>query len=342
MNTELNNYITEYGENSIWDVEKLCEHLSRNNVDEKTIHYYALVLQYGDLKDILSRTEQKISSVMLNTAIINTVKNTGLRQSIVQDVLSDVFSALHVSYEGESLFGFNTENGTTFPIERQLSPDKTERKLRIAKNNMKNADKTSLAEAIRILNELAKSGNAEAMYLLGMIKKRELDSELNRIYNRVLTAEERKQEIGLIQKLFECAAANGNANAKAELGDVFYEQEDYDKAYEYYTAPGVISVKASTKERIISILNQRIKNTWLMILGGVLLLCIWIFMFLNLKSVHNNTTLFGWGIPINILVSLVYGYMCFSIQKRRYHNHKFFVFVMMVLWSIYPLILAIN
>lgn len=342
MNIALNNYINENGEKAIWDVEKLCDYLSHNNVDFKTIYHYALVLRFGDLKDILSRTEQKVSSVMLNTAIINTVNNTGIKQSIVQDVFSDVFAALHISYEGETLFGFNTENGTTFPIERQLSPNKVDRKLRIAKNNLQNSDETSLSEAIQILNELTYSGNAEAMYLLGTVKRRELNNELNRVYNRVLTSEERKHELDIVQKLFECAAANGNPNAKAELGDIYFEEEDYDKAYEYYSAPGVITVKSSTKERLVSILNQRIKNTWLMILGGILLVCIWLFMFLNLKSVHNNSALFGWGIPINLMVSLVYGYMCYSIQKRRYQNHKLFIFVMMVLWSIYPLILAIN
>lgn len=342
MNIVLNNYIKEFGNEAIWDIDKLCKYLSNNNVDYKTIYHYALVLRFGDIKDILSRTEQRVSSVMLNTAIINTVNNTGLRQSVVQDVFSDVFAALHISYEGETLFGFNTENGDTFPIKRQLSPEKIDRKLRIAKNNLKNSDETSLSEAIQILNELANSGNAEAMYLLGTVKKSELRNELNRLYNRVLTSEERKHELDIVQKLFECAAANGNANAKAELGDMYFEEENYDKAYEYYSAPGVITVKSITKNRLVSILNQRIKNTWLMILGGVLLLSIWIFMFFNLNSVHNNYALFGWGIAINMLVSLVYGYMCYSIQKRRYQNHKLFIFVMMVLWSIYPLILAIN
>ncbi len=342
MNIALNNYINEYGNDALWDTDKLSEYLLNAKVDKKTVCHYTLVIAFGDLQDIVSRSDKTIPSVMLNTAIINTVRNTGLKQSVVQDAFSDVFAALHISYEGETLFGFNTENGTTFPIERQLAPDKVDRKLRIAKNNLKNSDETSLSEAIQILNELAYSGNAEAMYLLGIVKRKELSNDLNRIYNRVLTSEERKHELDMVQKLFESAAANGNAKAKAELGDIFYEEEDYDKAYEYYSAPGVITVKSSTKERLVSILNQRIKNTWLMILGGVFLLCIWLFMFLNLKSVHNNTALFGWGIPINLIVSLAYGYMCYSIQKRRYHNHKFFIFVMMVLWSVYPLILAIN
>lgn len=342
MNTILNNYINEFGEDAVWETEKLYEYLSTNSVNNKTICHLVLVLNYGDLKDIIDRSEKKISSVMLNTAIINTVKNTGLKQSIVQDIFSDIFAALHIDYESETLFGFNTEIGETVPIEGQLSPNEINRKLRIARNNMKNSDEVSLAEAVQFYNELAKSGNAEAMYMLGVIKRRELGSEVNRLYNRILTAEEIKKEQDQIKRLFECAAANGNSNAKAELGDYYYELEDYDRAYEYYTAPGVITVKPSMKERIVSILNQRIKNVWLIVLGGVLLLGMWLFMFLNLKSVHNNYTLFGWGIPINIMVSLIYGDMCFSIQKRRYHSHKFFVFVMVILWSIYPLILAIN
>ena len=33
MNIALNNYINENGEKAIWDVEKLCDYLSHNNVD---------------------------------------------------------------------------------------------------------------------------------------------------------------------------------------------------------------------------------------------------------------------------------------------------------------------
>ena len=342
MNNFLNKYVNEFGKDALWETEKLYDYLSQNSVSHKYIYHLVLVLNFGDLEDIINRSEQRIPSVMLNTAIINTVNNTGLKQKIVQDVFSDVFVALHIGYEGETLFGFNTEKGAVYPIEGNLSPSETERKLESAKKKIKENNEASISEAVQIYNDLSKSGDAEAMYMLAVIKRKELDSELNRLYNRILTAEERKNEQDMIKRLFECAAANGNAKAKAELGDICYENENYDKAYEYYSAPGVVTVKPNTKERIVSILNQRINNGWLIIIGGIFLLGIWVFLFLNSKSVHNSITMFGWGIPINILVSLVYGYMCFSIQRVRYHSHKLFVFIMMILWSIYPLILAIN
>ena len=342
MNITLNNYIKEYGNNAIWDKEKLYEYLVNKEVDNKTILHLSLVLSYGNIKEILDRSEQKISSVMLNSAIVNTVNNTGLKQSVVQGVFSDVFTALHISYEGETLFGFNTETGEPVSISGSLSSADIEQKLLVAEKLMRSFEESGISEAVQIYEELSKSGSSEAMYMLGVIKRRELDGELNKIYNRVLTAEEKKHEQELICHLFKCAAANGCAKAKAELGDIYYEDCDYDTAYEYYSAPGVVTVKPNTKERIVAILNQRIQNVWLLVLGGVLLAGMWIFMILNLDSVHNFRALYGWGISINSIVSFVYVCMCYSIQKYRYKSHKMFIFIMLILWFVYPLILAIN
>lgn len=342
MNIALNNYINEYGDNAIWDVEKLCEYLSRNNVDYKTIYYYALVLRFGNLKDIFSRTEQKVSSVMLNTAIINTVKNTGIRQSIVQDVFSDVFASLHIGYEGETLFGFNTETSEIIPVESQLSPTNSKKQLKKAEKLLSNNVDSDVNDAVQIYEELANSGSAEAMYMLGVIKKREYEAESNGLLNRAFTAKENKHEEEMIQKLFECSAANGYGKAKAELGDIYYNRQDFDKAYEYYTAPGVTTVKPDTKQKIISILNQRVKNVWLLILGGILLFGMWLFMFLNPYSIHHHIALFGWGILINIIATLIYGLMGFSVQKFRYQNHKILAVIMAIIWLIYPIILSVN
>lgn len=342
MNIILNNYINEYGNNAIWDTEKLYEYLLQNKVDKKYTYQLSLTINSGDIKDIVDRSVNRISSVMLNTAIINTVKNTGLRQNVVQDVLSDIFTALHISYDRQTLFGFDTETGESIVVSKSLSPDNIEKKLRTAQKLLSDNDESGISEAVNIYEELSKSGSAEAMYMLGMLKKRELIGETNRLYNRVLTAEEKSKEQKNIRCLFETAASNGFVKAKAELGDIYYEERDYDKAYEYYSAPGVVTVKNDTKDRIVSILNQRISNVLAMILGGALLVCMWMFLFLNLKSVHNGNALFGWAIPINILASLIFGYMCVRIQKYRYRNSKIYVFVMLLVWLIYPLILAIN
>ncbi len=342
MNITLNNYISECGNDAIWDTERLYEYFSNNNIDKKTIYHFILVLSFGDLKDIVSRAENKISSVMLNTAIINTVKNTGLRQNIVQEVFSDVFAALHIGYEGETLFGFNTETGEMAPVQGQLSPANIKKKLKKAEELIKSNEESDVREAVYLYEELSKSGSPEAMYMLGIIKTRECDNLSQKPFGRIFLAKENKREQDMIQKLFECSAANGYAKAKAELGDIYYNKEYFHRAYEYYSSPGVVTIKPDTKEKIISILNQRVRNVWLLILGGILLLAMWLFMFLNLYSVHNHLALFGWGISINIIVTLVYGLMCFSIQKLRYYNHKTLIMIMVILWSIYPLILAIN
>lgn len=354
MNITLNNYIEEFGRNAIWETETLCEYLAQKGVDKKTIFHLSLVLNYGDIKEIVDRTEQKVSSVMLNTVITNTVNNTGLKQYVVQSILSDIFSALNISYDGNTLFGFDTETGRHIPISGPVFPTDTEKLLSLAKKLMEKSKESdtaqtdqmseilNIAHAVQIYEELSKSGSPEAMYMLGVIKRQELGREFNRIHNRVLTAKERKHEQELIDHLFRSAATNGFAEAKVELADMYYDNFEFDKAYEYYSAPGVVTVKPDSKNKIVAILNQRTQNVWLLVLGGVLLIGMWVFMILNPISIHAFSALFGWGIVINSIVSLIYAYMCFSIQKNRYKSHKLFIVVMLILWFIYPLILAIN
>lgn len=343
MNITLNKYVHEYGNNAIWDTEKLYEYLLQNSVDKKYIYQLFLTINSGNIKDIINRSGNKISGVMLNTAITNTVNRTGLRQNIVQKMFSDIFTALHICYDGETLFGFNTETGDTVVVSSSLSPDNIKNKLKTAKKLLDSSNNESgISEAVNIYEELSKSGSAEAMFMLGILKKRELNDETNRIYNHVITAEEKSKEQKDIRCLFEAAASNGFVKAKAELGDLYYEDGDYDKAYEYYSAPGVVTVKNDTKDRIVSILNQRISNGLVMILGGILLACMWIFFFFNIQSIHNGNALFGWAIPINILASLIFGYLCARIKKYRYRSSKVYILAMFLVWLIYPLILAIN
>ena len=342
MNALLNEIVRECGKDALRDAGRLCGYLAEKGADEKYICTLTLVLQYGNIREITERTEGRISCAALNTAIINTVRNTGLKQYVVQDMLFDILSAMGIGFDPETLRGFNTETGETTRIFMRISPADEKKALMLASDDMSSNTAESVARAVNAYSELAKAGSSEAMYMLGVIKRRELLKDKSLLYGRVLTAQERRKELGEIRRLLTAAAANGNVKAKAELGDLLYEENDFSAAYEYYSAPGVVTVKPDTKKRLVSILNQRASNVLLMILGGILLLGMWIFMFVNMRSLHRGSLMIGWGIPVNVAASLVYGFMCYRLQRSRYGDSKLFIVIMTALWMIYPLILAIN
>lgn len=342
MNVSLNKFVKQFGKDAIYDIKRLSSYLLSEKADEKYVLQISLVIGSGNLKDNLSKDESQVSNVVLNNILINTVTRTGLKQTIVQKILCDIFTALDIQINYESFWGYDTETGAAAHIEKMISPEKMQSMLKEADDLLDRNDPEYKVIAIKILGELATQGSPEAMYRLGVIKKDELSNELNTIYNKVLNFQEIENERNEIRQLFEKAASNGNAAAKAELGDYWYEKQRYDKAYKYYSSPGVITVNPNTKNNIVDIINKKQSNVLSIILGGITLLVIWIFLFVNYTSVHNEINLLGLGIPLTIICTVIYGLMCFSYFKYYFINTKFYIVGMVALWSIFPLVLAIN
>lgn len=341
MNQTLIEYVKLNGSDALFQTEQLRSFFSQRGGEMKYACQLSLVLDCGDIRDIAARAEEKVSGVALNTAIINTVRNTGLKQTVVQELFSDIFCALDIRFEDTTLRGFDTETGEEVTVETLLSPAEESIQIKKAQNLVSSGTPDAVASAVDIYNRLAAAGSAEAMYRLGLLKKAELENDLNRIYNKTLTAEESKKETETVRRLFAAAAANGVVEAKAELGDLYYEEHKLDKAYEYYSAPGVVSVKPDTKERIVSILNQRKTNVLVMILSGVMLIGMWAFLFAVPASVHHGAALYGLGIPLTAVATLIYAVQGVLLKLLRYQSLKALPFAMLLIWLIYPLVLAI-
>ena len=126
-----------------------------------------------------------------------------------------------------------------------------------------------------------------------------------------------------------------------KLGDIYYERGNYDKAYEYYTAPGVVTVFPHTKEHVVNILNLRRANLIMIILGGLLTALLWMFLALNHVSAHNSFELLGLGIPVSVIATLIYASMLLVRFRFKYADLKPFLFAMAAVWAIFPLFAAI-
>ena len=154
----------------------------------------------------------------------------------------------------------------------------------------------------------------------------------------------RTKELGMYW--IEAAAKNGEPRACEKMGDYYYSRYEFDttqyKALEMYSSPGVLTINPRVKERIVNILNQKRINLLVLSASGVLLLLMWVFLFVVNVSVHHTSNILGLGIPMTILSTIIYALSWGYYKMTVYNNVKWFSVLMLLFWSIYPLVLAIN
>lgn len=323
-------YISKYGKSELFDTSKLEEYLVSNNVSEKDVCQLILILKFGNLKDYVERSEGSITSVELNNLIIGTERFTNLNRETVNKYLYDILISLGIDCEYEKFFvPLEASEDIEYTESSFISSGHLASELAKADRLMNNG---AVDKALELYTKLAKSGSATAMYNLGMC-----------YFDGIGT--EKSEEKGL--KWIEAAAANGDARAKIKLGDYYYFNDNivnrnFSKAYELYSGIGVLTVNPKIKNNIVNILNQKKVNLIILALGAVLTLIMWVFLFVNTQSVHHGSTLVGWGIPLTILPTLIYGFACYLYKKLKYNNLKILITGMLIIWAIYPLILAIN
>ncbi len=326
----LKNYISQFGKDALFDSDKMIAFLAENNVNEKNIYQIVLITKCGNISDVIARNETKITSVEINNIIISCVRETELSRETVKKYLYDILISLGVDCEYEKFF---------VPSESSDNIEYTESSFistRHIANELSRADALmnngAQDKALEIYIKLAKSGSPAAMYNLGIC-----------YFDGIGT--EKSEEKGL--KWIEAAANNGDARAKIKLGDYYYFNDNiinrnFSKAYELYSGIGVLTVNPKVKNNIVNILNQKKINLIVLVLGAVITLIMWIFLFVITQSIHHGSTLVGWGIPLTIIPTLIYGFACYLYKKLKYNNLKILIIGMIIIWSIYPLILAIN
>lgn len=339
MNILLNKYIKENGNNSINDIKKLSDYLLSNNQDSTYVYRLSLILDSGNFKRFIDTNTKQLNSVNLNNIITNITENSGLKQKFVTEILYDVLTSLNISCDYNMLFGFDTEKENKIPIVNIIPKEEIKSKLEYADSLLND---NNFYEAVKIYSYLSKCGSDEAMYKLAMLKKYELSNEFNKFYQKVLLQTEVNKEKKIIIDLLETSSANGNIYAKAELGNLSYDDFDFYTALNYYTSPGVISASSNTKEKVINIINQRRSNAIFAILNGVSIVFMWLFLIFNTTTIDNNDFVLIWGIIITTLSTCIFSLICIFTKLFRYSEYKILSLIMLLIWSIYPLIIALN
>lgn len=326
----LKSYVSEFGKEAVFDTDKLRCYLLDKKVDEKYVYQIVLLLSCGNLRDYIQRSDSEMKSVEINNVISGCSEYTGLSMETVKANVMDILLALGVDCAYERMFVFDEDKNKIVIENTAFIPHKEVMScLELADTAFENG---SYSEAVNIYIRLAKAGQPQAMYKLGMCYMDGIGTE--------------KSEQKAVNWL-TAAAQNGELNAKAKMGDYYYYNKDiskrnFQKAYECYSAVGAASVNQYVKGNIVNIINQKKVNLIVLVISAVLLLSFWVFTFLCNTSVHNSYNLLWLGLVISSLATLTYVCSLLYYKMFKYNNIKLFITVMTVLWGIYMLALAIN
>lgn len=326
----LKNYVNSKGKDKLFLSNELKDYLISKKRTETEIMQYLLVINGGNLKEHFQRNESNLSTIEMNNIVIGTSQTTGLTKETVSKILEDVLYALNINYSLNKFCIPNEKSNDIVIKESSFVPyEIIERELHKADLYIKDGSDN---KAIEIYQRIAKSGSPRAMYKLGMC-----------YYDGIGT--EKSEEKGLAW--LYAAAENGDPEARIKLGDHYYHNENildrnFSKAYDLYSGVGVLAVNPAIKTKLVNILNQKKINLIVLIISGFLLLLMWIFLFTNPISIHSGNNLIGWGIALSTLSTIIYSGMWVLYHFLKYNNVKIGITIMMIIWSIYPLILSIN
>lgn len=334
MKETLKSYINMYNSEALFDYEKLTKYLKENNISESTIHQLILVIECSNLKGTLKRVSKEISAVEVNNMVVVCFQTSGLNAESIRTMLFNVLEALDLEFASAKFYlpndnsnGAKDESVLKIVTSVIMPPDMIKQELAEAEELLKYDSERALA----LFLDLSKCGSALAMFQVALAYAQGCGTEKN-------------DEKAL--NWFKAAAANGEPRANYYLGNYYYEHphllSNYELAYKYYTSPGSYFVHKDAKKKVVNILNQKKINIIVLSLSGVLLLLMWVFLFVVNVSVHHTSNILGLGIPMTILSTIIYALSWGYYKMTVYNNVKWFSVLMLLFWSIYPLVLAIN
>jgi len=329
MRSLLSQYVSENGEDQLFNCDKLQAYLKSNNANTKDTLHVIMMLRCGNIKECVSRNEKKLSGVEINNMIIACELETELNREAVKKWLFVILMTLGVDCAYEKYFA-PTENGLLEAKETAFISSTLEEEELLRAGRMMLVEETR-KDATEIYLKLAKSGSARAMYQLGVC------------YLDGIGTQQSKEEA---YKWFSAASENGNPEAKAKLGDYYYYHEsilkrDFTKAYQMYSGVGVLSVDKKVKDNVVNIINQKKTNFIVLILGGILIALLWVFVFVNNIALHSGVGLIGLGVAMAALSTILYAGAWFVYSVSKYNNIKVIMSLILIIWSVYPIVLSL-
>lgn len=317
------------GARAFSDPAVLMEKLSAAGASQVDIHSIGIMTQvkgYGELIKCDARTVQ----ADLDRYIKNAARVTGFNRDRILYLTGSIAYALGIEMSDERA-GKGPKVTTDKVVEALSSAvyrDELERFTDDFNKVVADGD-ASVRLDFAGLEPFANLGIPEAQYYLGYC-----------FFYGVQLEEDKKRGIALM----ESAAAAGNSRAAATLGDYYYErgtdefnwfkEDNWVKAYNYYTGYGAIALNDDRKAAIACILNRKLYNRKL--LG----LCVILFCVLTATVIWPLATttfaaraFWGWAAVVIQLALLVLGIL--RCRARPYAFLDALPVVMTGVWFVY-------
>jgi hypothetical protein len=329
MEHYLKDYIAKFGLGELKNRKHLLSYLKKCGADDGDTMRLIMIISSSGVVDIIERSKSRISSVALSTVLNDCVQSTGLSRETVRSVLESLFNACSKEYSFESFTFYDRKK------KKQISTESAYISQEIRLKEHKRAEAyckaKDLSSAYGVYLKLAKSGDAKAMYRLGIICK----SKSSAFHNT-------DDAVGWL----EAAIENGYSKAGKVLGDYYYENNGFinlkmKKAYLSYTAPGSLPADKESK-RLADMIATKKANAQLLAVNGIILVLIVGFIFLIHTSVHNGTNMLNFGVVIGLLITAIYGTGIVVFIIDKFINQRVSTFLMTFVWTLYPLLLILN
>ena len=330
-------------------------------------------------KKLFSADGSKLTSVEVNTMIRDAQNRTGLKETVVNDIIIGLLEACEISHF--PIVGPTLDQDNRVIIGARLFPkDEEERRqreqdlhelreimkcLRQSGNKGKVRDGQQRTDALAksgALFRLARYGVPEAFYLLGNYYYEKIVG--NDFYEK--TVDENAVALdGPYMQYYQAAADEGVPDAFVRLGDIYYGGPNTfgffesirqiglrntiarlghlnSVAYQYYSKPGAYESDAEHRQKIRSIFAQKRRNIIMLIMNLITVIATFVFAISFHYSAVGHRSHLALGVIFALLSTLVFGAAVLYNYKNKYNSLRWSVFLNGFLWAVYFMALSLS
>lgn len=294
------------------DKESLAFKLEKDGVSEDNILRILLMVSVPGFKELIDGNENAVEN-NLNRFVGNAQELTGLSREWVLRLSGDIAAALgYPVVTGHDQYHAALKHNKAFVIPFPVY----EKEMKSIRSKL--AENKQLEEKeLNTLSKLSEEGIAEAQLYMSQYLEQ----------NNPKAAEE----------LLLQAAQQGNGNAQAQLGDLYFgdpRTDHWEKAYECYTGYGTIALNQKRRKSLKDILNHKQYNL------KMLQMSLLIIAAMLLTTLFFPTgVLYGTGAFLKVLFILLEAAV-WTVAALRYRSHPFaflnwLIPVMSGIWAVY-------
>lgn len=321
LEAALYSIVSKYSPNIYMEGQKLLSVLQEAGVPENMAYQICLMTTVTGFKELLENDE-RTQQADLDRFVSNAKKTTGFNRPTIMELTRAIAKSLEIAVD---LSGVDFTTRKNDKIAYTIPKSMYEAELRSAAVDFERVRQGNMAVDefdISKLEPLVEAGIPKAKYYMGALC-------------RLCEVDGTQSKYGVI--LLKQAAEDGDAEAAAELGDYYFEQEkrvSWSTAYQYYTELGALALNNRQKEAVTTILNFKKYNKKILFLSVLVLLAmVFSVVVAPGAGIFASYRILGWGCMILNVEVLSVSVMHY--QKNPYDSVFHVPVLMFAVWFLY-------